>query len=137
VAFLTGDSKMVDDSPNGLDPLAIDTANLFREESITDTQSANIKQLIPINLDGTEDKSRERQFIGDTTLMTQMGPIPVQFPLPATNLQEAFAMFPEGVQGAIEKLQERAQQMAKEEASRIVVPGQEPNRGGLGGRGLN
>ena len=128
---------MVDDSPNGLDTLAIDTANLFREESITDTQSANIKQLIPINLDGTEDKSRERQFIGDTTLMTQMGPIPVQFPLPATNLQEAFAMFPEGVQGAIEKLQERAQQMAKEEASRIVVPGQEPNRGGLGGRGLS
>jgi hypothetical protein len=128
---------MVDDSPNGLDTLAIDTANLFREESITDTQSANIKQLIPVNLDGTEDKSRERQFIGDTTLMTQMGPIPVQFPLPATNLQEAFAMFPEGVQGAIEKLQERAQQMAKEEASRIVVPGQEPNRGGLGGRGLN
>jgi hypothetical protein len=128
---------MVDDSPNGLDPLAIDTANLFREESITDTQSANIKQLIPINLDGTEDKSRERQFIGDTTLMTQMGPIPVQFPLSATNLQEAFTMFPEGVQGAIEKLQERAQQMAKEEASRIVVPGQEPNRGGLGGRGLS
>jgi len=128
---------MVDDSPNGLDTLAIDTANLFREESITDTQSANIKQLIPVNLDGTEDKSRERQFIGDTTLMTQMGPIPVQFPLPATNLQEAFTMFPEGVQGAIEKLQERAQQMAKEEASRIVVPGQEPNRGGLGGRGLN
>ena len=128
---------MVDDSPNGLDTLAIDTANLFREESITDTQSANIKQLIPINLDGTQDKSRERQFIGDTTLMTQMGPIPVQFPLPATNLQEAFAMFPEGVQGAIEKLQERAQQMAKEEASRIVVPGQEPNRGGLAGRGLN
>jgi hypothetical protein len=126
---------MVDDSPNGLDTLTIDTANLFREESITDTQSANIKQLIPINLDGTEDSSRERQFVGDTTLMTQMGPIPVQFPIPAKNLQEAFTMFPEGVQGAVEKLQERAQEMAREEASRIVVPGQEPNRGGFGGRG--
>jgi hypothetical protein len=126
---------MVDDSPNGLDTLTIDTANLFREESITDTQSANIKQLIPINLDGTEDSSRERQFVGDTTLMTQMGPIPVQFPIPAKNLQEAFTMFPEGVQGAVEKLQERAQDMAREEASRIVVPGQEPNRGGFGGRG--
>ena len=87
---------MVDDSPNGLDTLTIDTANLFREESITDTQSANIKQLIPITLDGTEDSSRDRQFIGDTTLMTQMGPIPVQFPIPAKNLQEAFTMFPEG-----------------------------------------
>jgi hypothetical protein len=126
---------MVDDSPNGLDTLTIDTTNLFREESITDTQSANIKQLIPINLDGTEDSSRERQFVGDTTLMTQMGPIPVQFPIPAKNLQEAFTMFPEGVQGAVEKLQERAQDMAREEASRIVVPGQEPNRGGFGGRG--
>ena len=126
---------MVDDSPNGLDTLTIDTANLFREESITDTQSANIKQLIPITLDGTEDSSRERQFVGDTTLMTQMGPIPVQFPIPAKNLEEAFTMFPEGVQGAVEKLQERAQDMAREEASRIVVPGQEPNRGGFGGRG--
>ena len=126
---------MVEDSPNGLDTLTIDTTNLFREESITDTQSANIKQLIPINLDGTEDSSRERQFVGDTTLMTQMGPIPVQFPIPAKNLQEAFTMFPEGVQGAVEKLQERAQEMAREEASRIVVPGQEPNRGGFGGRG--
>ena len=126
---------MVDDSPNGLDTLTIDTTNLFREESITDTQSANIKQLIPITLDGTEDSSRERQFVGDTTLMTQMGPIPVQFPIPAKNLQEAFTMFPEGVQGAVEKLQERAQDMAREEASRIVVPGQEPNRGGFGGRG--
>jgi hypothetical protein len=126
---------MVDDSPNGLDTLTIDTTNLFREESITDTQSANIKQLIPINLDGKEDSSRERQFVGDTTLMTQMGPIPVQFPIPAKNLQEAFTMFPEGVQGAVEKLQERAQDMAREEASRIVVPGQEPNRGGFGGRG--
>ena len=126
---------MVDDSPNGLDTLKIDTTNLFREESITDTQSANIKQLIPINLDGTEDSSRERQFVGDTTLMTQMGPIPVQFPIPAKNLEEAFTMFPEGVQGAVEKLQERAQDMAREEASRIVVPGQEPNRGGFGGRG--
>jgi|TARA_B110000438_G_scaffold286883_1_gene318590 hypothetical protein len=126
---------MVDDSPNGLDTLKIDTTNLFREESITDTQSANIKQLIPITLDGTEDSSRERQFVGDTTLMTQMGPIPVQFPIPAKNLEEAFTMFPEGVQGAVEKLQERAQDMAREEASRIVVPGQEPNRGGFGGRG--
>ena len=126
---------MVDDSPNGLDTLTIDTANLFREESITDTQSANIKQLIPITLDGTEDSSRDRQFIGDTTLMTQMGPIPVQFPIPAKNLQAAFTMLPEGAQGAVEKLQERAQEMAREEASRIVVPGQEPNRGGFGGRG--
>jgi len=126
---------MVDDSPNGLDTLTIDTTNLFREESITDTQSANIKLLIPITLDGNEDSSRERQFIGDTTLMTQMGPIPVQFPIPAKNLQEAFTMFPEGVQGAVEKLQERAQEMAREEASRIVVPGQEANRGGFGGRG--
>ena len=66
---------------SGVDGLEVDVANLYREESITDMKAATIRQLIPINVDGSEDTSRSRQFIGDTTLMTQMGPIPVQFPL--------------------------------------------------------
>ena len=103
--------------------LTVDVDNLYREESFTDLKAANIKCLTPVTKNGDSDESRTTQYIGDTTLMTQMGPIPVQFPLDAASLGEAFEKFPDGVQDAIERLQERAQEMAREEASRIVVPG--------------
>mgnify|MGYP006141663793 CR=1 FL=1 len=106
--------------PNSVD---VDVENLYREESFTDLQAANIKRLAPVDENGDPDSTRSAQYIGDTTLMTQMGPIPVQFPLEAGSLKEAFEKFPQGVQDAIVKLQERAQEMAREEASRIVVPG--------------
>lgn len=125
---------MADAGSLGVDSLTVDTANLYREESITDLRAATIRQLVPIKLDGTEDPTRPRRFIGDTTLMTQMGPIPVQFPLEADNLAAACALFPEGIRGAIERLNERAREMAREEASRIVVPGQGP-AGPMPGRG--
>ena len=54
--------------------------------------------------------------------MTQMGPIPVQFPIEADSLEAAFGLFPEGIKAAVEKLNDRAKEMAREEASRIVVP---------------
>lgn len=115
--------------------LVVDVDNLYREESFTDLRSANIKRLTPVTASGEPDPSRPTQFIGDTTLMTQMGPIPVQFPLETDSLDKAFEMFPAGVNEAIERLQERAQEMAREEASRIVVPGA-PGGGGMPGGGM-
>ena len=65
--------------------------------------------------------------------MTQMGPLPMQFPLEANSLQQALAAFPEGVRQAIERLSERA----RDESSRIVVPSSKlPGGGGLPGGGL-
>jgi len=115
--------------------LTVDTENLYREESFTDLRSANIKRLTPVTTDGEPDASRPTQFIGDTTLMTQMGPIPVQFALETDSLAKAFELFPDGVADAIERLQERAQEMAREEASRIVVPGAPGGGGGIPGAG--
>lgn len=108
---------------NEPDSVDVDVDNLYREESFTDLRAANIKRLSPVDENGEPDAARPPQYIGDTTLMTQMGPIPVQFPLEADSLKEAFEKFPQGVQDAIVRLQERAQEMAREEASRIVVPG--------------
>ncbi len=125
---------MADAGAPGVDSLTVDTANLYREESITDLRAATIRQLVPITPDGNVDPTRSRRFIGDTTLMTQMGPIPVQFPLEAETLSEACTLFPDGIRGAIERLNERAREMAREESSRIVVPGQGPT-GGIPGRG--
>lgn len=122
---------MAEPGAGAADSFTVDTDNLYREESVTDLRAANIRVLVPIRADGSEDTTRERRYIGDTTLMTQMGPIPVQFPLDAGSLAEACALFPDGIRGAIERLNDRAREMAREEASRIVVPGQ--GGAGLGG----
>ncbi len=111
--------------PEGLDAFTIDADNLYREESITDLKAATIRKMVPIKIDGSADENRSVKFIGDTTLMTQMGPIPVQFPIEADSLEAAFGLFPEGIKAAVEKLNDRAKEMAREEASRIVVPGQQ------------
>ena len=111
--------------PEGLDAFTIDADNLYREESITDLKAATIRKMVPIKIDGSADENRSIKFIGDTTLMTQMGPIPVQFPIEADSLEAAFDLFPEGIKAAVEKLNDRAKEMAREEASRIVVPGQQ------------
>ena len=129
---------MANQSPQQADSMTVDVDNLYREESYTDLRAASVRVLVPVKLDGSLDSSRPTHYIGDTTLMTQMGPLPVQFPLEAENLADALAKFPDGVREAIERLQERAKEMAREEASRIVVPGKGPGGmpGGFGGGGL-
>lgn len=102
--------------------LTVDTGNLYREETFTDLRAASVRRLTPVSADGSRDNKRPIMFIGETTLMTQVGPVPVQFGIEADTLEEAFRQFPEGVQGAVERLNERAKEMAREEASRIVVP---------------
>ncbi len=117
-----------------IDDMSADMENLFRDETFTDGRAASVRRLTPVTADGEIDTSRQAQFIGDTTLMTQMGPIPVQFALEVDDLRSAFEAFPEGVAGAIERLNERAQEMAREEASRIVTPGS--MGGGMPGGGM-
>ena len=122
---------MANEQGPSIDDMSADLDNLFRDETFTDGRAASVRRLTPVTPDGEIDAARSAQFIGDTTLMTQMGPIPVQFALEVEDLRSAFEAFPEGVAGAIERLNERAQEMAREEASRIVTPG-----GGMGGGGM-
>ena len=103
--------------------ITVDLSNLHREEVFTDLQAASIRRLTPVKSDGSQDSARDVMYIGETNLMTQMGPLPVQFPIEAKDLDDAFSQFAEGVKGAIERLNERAKEMAREESSRIVVPG--------------
>lgn len=122
---------------SGLTPetMTVDVNNLFREETYSDLRAASIRVLTPVKADGSLDLARPRHYIGDTQLMTQMGPIPVQFELAAETLQQAFEKFPDGVREAVERLNDRAKEMAREEASRIVVPSKLPG-GGIPGGGL-
>ncbi len=106
--------------------ITVDVENLHREEVFSDLQAASVRRLTPVKADGSTDKDRDVIYIGETNLMTQMGPLPVQFPIEAKSLDDAFSQFAEGVRGAIERLNERAKEMVREESSRIVVPGSAP-----------
>jgi hypothetical protein len=110
--------------------IAVDKTNLYREDTFSDLKVASIRRLIPVNEDGSEDTSRATIYIGETTLMSQRGPLPVQAPIEAGSLAEAFDKFPEAVNIAVDQLIEQAKEMQRQEASRIVVPGQAPSSGG-------
>lgn len=111
--------------------IQVDSENLYREESFSDLKVASIRRLTPVRSDGSDDPERPTIFIGETTLMSQRGPLPVQAPIEATSLSEAFEKFPEAINAAVEQLIEQAKELQRQEASRIVVPGgQVPPSGG-------
>jgi len=108
-----------------LKDIRINTGNLYREESITDLQAGTIKQMIPVNVDGTRDMSRTNIFIGVTQVMSAAGPLPIQCELPGVTLAEAIASFPAEINKAVDQLIEEAKRMQREAASRIVMPTQQ------------
>ena len=119
---------------NAFAEVKVDKTNLYKEESFTDLKVATIRRLSPIREDGTPDTDRPVHFTGETTLMSDRGPLPIQCSIEAADLNEAMDKFPDAVQGAVEKLIEQAREMQRQQMSRIVVPGQ--GGGGLPGGGL-
>ena len=112
-------------APNNLD-FQVDKTNLYREISVTDLKIASIRQLIPVNVDGTDDKSRETIFIGNTQLGTLQGPISMQAKLEATTLDEAMDLFPRAMELETQKVIENFKRMEaqqKKEKSSIIIPG--------------
>jgi len=114
--------------PQELD-FTVDKKNLYREESFTDLKVASIRRLIPVNQDGTDDRSRAPILMGHTQLMSPEGPVPIQSRLMANNLVEAMDEFPGAMQKALGELVENIKELQKKEASqkkddsRIIVPG--------------
>jgi hypothetical protein len=123
--------------PQGLDSIQVDTANLYREETITDLRVATVRRLVPIQPDGTDDPSREAQFMGQTSVLTEAGMIPIQCRLEGKTLDEALAAFPEAIKKAVNDMVQEVREMQRQAASRIVVPkGMPPTmKGGPGGGG--
>ena len=124
---------MSDETPAELAEIRVQEDNLYREETYTDLRVATIRRLVPVKPDGSPDPSRPELFSGQTNLMSQAGPLPVECPLEAATIDEAIEKFPEAIQAAVERLIEEAKEIRRREASRIVVPGQMPGRGHGGG----
>jgi hypothetical protein len=109
--------------------ISVDLDSLHREDIFTDLKVATIRRLTPIRPDGTEDTSRPVMFVGQTTLLSQAGPVPVQCPIEASSLEEAMERFPGAVSQAVERMIEEAREIQRQEASRIVVPGRDGGPG--------
>ena len=116
---------MSDDLNQLLEQMKIDRGNLYREETVTDLRAATIRQLVPILEDGSTDAARARVFVGSTQIMSPQGPVPIQAEIPAANLGEAMGKFPAAMQQAVQELVKQAEEYRRQEASRIVVPGQQ------------
>jgi len=120
----------VSDETNPLGEISVDRENLYREETFTDLKVASIRRLTPIQADGSDDPGRPVLFVGETTLMSARGPLPINCPIEAKTLAEAMEAFPQAVQDAVTRLMDEAREMQRQEANRIVVPGQGPAPGG-------
>ncbi len=112
-----------------------DTANLYREEMYTDRRVGTVRVLVPIKTDGTPDAARTTLYVGQISVMTPMGTLPISFELPGKTLAEALEKFADGARVAVDETMTELQQMRREAASSIVIPepGAVPPAGG-GGR---
>jgi hypothetical protein len=116
-------------SDKGQEP-TMDEKGLYLEEVFTDRKVGMIRRLSPVTPDGTPDGSRPVLHIGQAEIMTNMGPVPINFDLPGTTLKEAVAGFSVAATAAIEQTVRQIQEMRRQQASQLVVP-----QGGMGGMG--
>ena len=96
---------------------------LYQEDTFTDRKVGTIQRLTPVDADGNRDESRPILFIGQTQVMTPAGALPISFELNATTLVEAAAGFGEAAQAGLEDTMRRLEEMRREAASSIIVPG--------------
>ena len=108
-----------------------DKAGLYREDSYTDRRVGSIRQMTPVTETGDRDESRPVLFMGATQVMTGAGPVPLNFEIPGATLGEAADNFGTSAEQAVEEMAAKLEEMRREQASQIVVPGQ--GQGGAGG----
>ncbi len=114
---------MSDPQVQALSEIKLDDTNLYKEEVFTDLRVGSLKQLTPVTKEGERDLARPMVFIGETQLMSQVGPLPVQTHIEAENLQAAIERFPAAIQSAVEAMIDEVKEHQRKEMSRIVVPG--------------
>ncbi|MEN6467242.1 MAG: hypothetical protein ABFD62_18870 [Syntrophaceae bacterium] len=103
--------------------LRINQNDLYKEEVFTDMKVAAIRQLTPVKTNGEADKARKMLYFGQTQVYTHQGPIPIQFPIPdVKNLQQAIDKFPDVMEQFMDNLMKEAEEMKRQEQSRIIVP---------------
>jgi len=109
---------------------------LYREETFTDQRVGTVRRMSPVKSDGSDDPSRPSIYIGQATVMTPMGSLPLSFELPAKTLAEAVSQFGPAAQQAIEEAARELQELRRQASSSIVIPeAGAASLKGMGGKG--
>lgn len=106
------------------DQFRMDPDQLVREDTYTDGRVGTVRALTPVTADGQPDPSRPTSYYGQTQVMTQAGPLPLNFELPGESLKAAIEGFGEAAEQAIQEAVEEIKRLQREQASSIMVPGQ-------------
>jgi hypothetical protein len=119
-----------------LPDVRINAEGFYREELFTDRRVGVIRQFIPVRADGSVDGGRRVVFEGQTSLLTSAGPLPFTFEIEANTLADAIQRFPGAAQGGLEQTLKEIEELRREAASPLIVPGRgSPGIGDLGGSG--
>jgi len=103
--------------------LKVDPASLYQEEIVTDRRVGTIRRLTPIKKDGARDTARAVLYVGETQVLTPAGALPIGFEIGAGSLEEAAEKFGPLAKEAIERTVKELQELRRQAASSIVVPG--------------
>jgi hypothetical protein len=119
-----------------LSDLHMDPGALYREDVYTDRRVGSVRRLTPVGHDGAPDPGRQVLFEGQTTLLTSAGPLPLRFEIEAESLAQALERFGAAAESALEQTLKDLEEMRRQAASPLIVPGRGPlGLGDLGGGG--
>ncbi|WP_444998040.1 hypothetical protein [Aliikangiella sp. IMCC44359] len=104
--------------------IQLDASTLVKEEVFTDQKIGSIRVLTPVLVSGDLDTSRDTTYFGQTQVMTAGGALPLNFELKVNSLEEALAGFGDAAKESMEQTMKEIQEYQREQASKIVVPGQ-------------
>jgi hypothetical protein len=107
---------------------SMDVNALYQEEVFTDRRVGMIRRMTPMTSEGVRDTNRKVLYIGQAEIMTNMGPMPINFEIEADSFGQAVAQFGAAAAVGIERTVQQIQEMRRQQASQLVVPG-----GGVGG----
>jgi hypothetical protein len=114
----------------GIDNIEVDLNNLYRDEMITDRKVAQLRRMIPITATGADDPTRKTLYTGSTQIMLPTGALPIYAEIQADSLEAALEMLPDALKQSIEDMVQRAHEMQRQEAKRIVTPDEFNKKGG-------
>ncbi len=121
-------------SPEPKEAPKMDAADLWKEEVFTDRKVGTIRRLSPVKADGAPDTGRKALYLGEASLYTPAGTLPLTFEIPADSLDKAVGAYGDAVAKAFEEAMEELQEMRRKASSSIVIP--KGGAAGLTGAGL-